>query len=79
VGGSSRRDPRQKFKVYRWNPDHGQNPRLDVFRIALDACRPLVLDALIKIKHEIDPTFTFRRSCRADRTGSSSILPGAPA
>ncbi|HEY9549798.1 MAG TPA: 2Fe-2S iron-sulfur cluster-binding protein, partial [Kiloniellaceae bacterium] len=52
------------FRVYRWNPDDGANPRVDSFEVDLDGCGPMVLDALIKIKNEIDPTLTFRRSCR---------------
>ncbi len=52
------------FKVYRWNPDDGQNPRLDRYSVDLDNCGPMILDALIKIKNEIDSTLTFRRSCR---------------
>ena len=54
----------QDFKVYRWSPDDGKNPRTDTYEIDLDACGPMVLDALVKIKNEIDPTLTFRRSCR---------------
>ena len=33
----------------------------------------MVLDALIKIKNEIDPTLTFRRSCREGICGSCSM------
>ena len=36
-------------------------------------CGPMVLDALIKIKNEIDPTLTFRRSCREGICGSCSM------
>jgi len=61
------------INVYRWNPDDGQNPRLDTFEIDLDACGPMVLDALIKIKNEIDPTLTFRRSCREGICGSCAM------
>jgi succinate dehydrogenase / fumarate reductase iron-sulfur subunit len=61
------------FTVYRWNPDDGQNPRLDTFEIDLDACGPMVLDALIKIKNEVDTTLTFRRSCREGICGSCSM------
>jgi succinate dehydrogenase / fumarate reductase iron-sulfur subunit len=61
------------FRVYRWDPDAGENPRSDRFEIDLDACGPMVLDALIKIKNEIDPTFTFRRSCREGICGSCSM------
>src|ERR1700691_958354 len=61
------------FKIYRWNPDDGQNPRLDTYQIDLDACGPMVLDALIKIKNEIDTTLTFRRSCREGICGSCAM------
>ena len=61
------------FKIYRWNPDDGQNPRYDSYGIDLEACGPMVLDALIKIKSEIDPTLTFRRSCREGICGSCSM------
>lgn len=61
------------FSVYRWNADDGQNPRLDTYRVDLDTCGPMVLDALIKIKNEIDPTLTFRRSCREGICGSCAM------
>jgi succinate dehydrogenase / fumarate reductase iron-sulfur subunit len=66
------KNPR-RFKVYRWNPDDGQNPRLDTFEVDLDACGPMVLDALIKIKDEVDSTLTFRRSCREGVCGSCAM------
>jgi succinate dehydrogenase / fumarate reductase iron-sulfur subunit len=61
------------FKVYRWDPEGGENPRLDTYEIDLDACGPMVLDALIKIKNEIDTTLTFRRSCREGICGSCAM------
>jgi len=61
------------FKVYRWDPDSGANPRVDSYKIDLDDCGPMVLDALIKIKNEIDPTLTFRRSCREGVCGSCAM------
>jgi succinate dehydrogenase / fumarate reductase iron-sulfur subunit len=63
----------KRFKVYRYNPDDGQNPRVDTYDLDLDTCGPMVLDALIKIKNEIDPTLTFRRSCREGICGSCSM------
>jgi len=48
------------FKVYRYDPDTGSNPTVDVYTVDLDSCGPMVLDALIKIKNEIDPTLAFR-------------------
>jgi succinate dehydrogenase / fumarate reductase iron-sulfur subunit len=61
------------FKVYRYDPDSGENPRYDKYEIDLDATGPMVLDALIKIKSEIDATLTFRRSCREGICGSCSM------
>lgn len=61
------------FKVYRWDPDVDANPRTDSYEIDLDKCGPMVLDALIKIKNEIDPTLAFRRSCREGICGSCAM------
>ena len=63
----------REFRIYRWDPDDGQNPRTDTYEIDLDACGPMVLDALIKIKNEIDTTLTFRRSCREGICGSCAM------
>ena len=63
----------KNFKVYRWNPDDGQNPRVDTYEVDLDSCGPMILDALIKIKNEIDTTLTFRRSCREGICGSCAM------
>jgi len=60
-------------KVYRWNPDDSANPRVDTYDVDMDSCGPMVLDALIKIKNEIDPTLTFRRSCREGICGSCAM------
>ena len=61
------------FKVYRWDPDSGETPRIDTYFVDLDSCGPMVLDAIIKIKNEIDPTLTFRRSCREGICGSCAM------
>jgi succinate dehydrogenase / fumarate reductase, iron-sulfur subunit len=63
----------RSFKIYRWSPDDGQNPSIDTYEIDLDACGPMVLDALIKIKNETDTTLTFRRSCREGICGSCAM------
>ena len=63
----------QQVDVYRWNPDDGENPSVDTYHIDRDECGPMVLDALIKIKNEIDSTLTFRRSCREGICGSCSM------
>ncbi|MCH9696860.1 MAG: succinate dehydrogenase iron-sulfur subunit [Gammaproteobacteria bacterium] len=63
----------QLFKVYRYDPDKPDNPRLDTFEIDPDQCGPMVLDAIIHIKNHIDSTLTFRRSCREGVCGSCAM------
>ncbi|MEQ9170290.1 MAG: succinate dehydrogenase iron-sulfur subunit [Rhodospirillales bacterium] len=63
----------RKFKVYRWDPDTDDLPRVDTYEVDLDRCGPMVLDALIKIKNEMDSTLTFRRSCREGVCGSCAF------
>ena len=63
----------RKVRVYRYDPDSGENPRVDTYEIDLDQCGPMVLDALLKIKNEVDSTLTFRRSCREGVCGSCAM------
>ncbi|MBA8667454.1 succinate dehydrogenase iron-sulfur subunit [Holosporaceae bacterium 'Namur'] len=63
----------KKFNIYRYNPDEDKNPQVDTYHIDLDNCGPMVLDALIKIKDEVDSTLTFRRSCREGICGSCAM------
>ncbi len=63
----------KEFRVYRWNPEDGENPRVDTFFVDLDDCGPMVLDAIIWIKSKVDPTLTFRRSCREGICGSCAM------
>jgi len=63
----------RSFKIYRWNPDDGKNPQVDTYHVNMDECGPMVLDALVKIKNEQDPTLTFRRSCREGICGSCAM------
>ncbi|NKB76214.1 MAG: succinate dehydrogenase iron-sulfur subunit [Gammaproteobacteria bacterium] len=63
----------RSVQVYRWDPDTGENPRVDTFDVDMDACGPMVLDVLLRIKNSIDSTLTFRRSCREGICGSCSM------
>ena len=63
----------KKINVYRWDPSTNQNPRVDTFEVDMDNCGPKVLDILFKIKNEIDPSLTFRRSCREGVCGSCAM------
>lgn len=64
----------KKFSIYRWDPEKaGEKPYRQTYEVDLNTCGPMVLDALIKIKNEIDPTLTFRRSCREGICGSCAM------
>lgn len=63
----------RRFAIYRYDPDSGENPRVDTYDVDMDSCGSMVLDVLIKIKNEIDPTLTFRRSCREGICGSCAM------
>merc|ERR1712241_951829 len=64
----------KKFAIYRWNPEQaGDKPRMQEYEVDLNKCGPMILDALIKIKNEMDPTLTFRRSCREGICGSCAM------
>ncbi|OCF33581.1 succinate dehydrogenase [ubiquinone] iron-sulfur subunit, mitochondrial [Kwoniella heveanensis CBS 569] len=64
----------KEFKIYRWNPDTpSEKPKLQSYKVDLSQCGPMMLDALIKIKNELDPTLTFRRSCREGICGSCAM------
>ena len=63
----------KEFRVYRWSPDDGANPRVDTYQVDRSDCGPMVLDAIIWIKSKIDPTLTFRRSCREGICGSCAM------
>ena len=60
------------FNIYRFDPEDGNNPRVDSFEVDLESCS-MVLDVLIKIKAELDSSLTFRRSCREGICGSCAM------
>ena len=60
------------FKVYRYDPDTPENPRVDVYEVDVSDVS-MVLDALIKIKNEMDAGLAFRRSCREGVCGSCAM------
>ena len=63
----------KKINIYRWNPDKNENPKIDTFEVDLTKCGNKVLDILNKIKNEIDPTLTYRRSCAHGVCGSCAM------
>jgi succinate dehydrogenase / fumarate reductase, iron-sulfur subunit len=61
------------FRIYRYDPASGQNPRIDSYELDMANCGPMVLDALLKIKNEVDATLSLRRSCREGICGSCAM------
>jgi succinate dehydrogenase / fumarate reductase iron-sulfur subunit len=62
-----------EYRVYRYDPDSGENPRVDTYFVDRDDCGPMVLDGLLWIKNSVDPTLTLRRSCREGICGSCAM------
>jgi succinate dehydrogenase / fumarate reductase iron-sulfur subunit len=61
------------FRIYRFDPESGEKPRIDTYEVDTGKCGPMVLDALLKIKNEVDSSLTFRRSCREGICGSCAM------
>ncbi|KAI9755048.1 MAG: succinate dehydrogenase complex, subunit B [Chaenotheca gracillima] len=62
------------FHIYRWSPDEPTSkPKMQTYTLDLNKTGPMMLDALIRIKNEVDPTLTFRRSCREGICGSCAM------
>lgn len=62
------------FSIYRWNPEElNAKPRMQRYGVDLKYCGYTVLEGLLYIKEELDPTLTFRRSCREGICGSCAM------
>lgn len=67
TGGTTRR-----FVLYRYDPDIDERPRMQEINVLLDGDERMLLDALMKLK-AVDPTLSFRRSCREGICGSDGM------
>ena len=63
----------RRFIIYRYDPSTDENPYTDTYEVDMDSCGPMVLDALLKIKDQMDSTLSLRRSCREGICGSCSM------
>jgi succinate dehydrogenase / fumarate reductase, iron-sulfur subunit len=63
----------RRLRIYRFDPEQAGRPRIDTYEIDMASCGPMVLDALLKIKNEIDTTLSLRRSCREGICGSCAM------
>jgi succinate dehydrogenase / fumarate reductase, iron-sulfur subunit len=63
----------RSYKIYRFDPETGENPRWDTYEVDSKDHGPMLLDALIYIKNNVDSTLSFRRSCREGICGSCAM------
>ena len=63
---------KKTFEIYRYDPDADAKPRMQTLEVELDGSERMLLDALIKLK-SVDPTLSFRRSCREGVCGSDAM------
>ena len=61
------------INVYRWSGDENAPPQIDRFEIDVKKAGTMVLDILNQIKAELDPSLTFRKSCREGVCGSCAM------
>ena len=60
------------FQIYRYDPDTDAKPRMQTLQVELDGSERMLLDALGKLK-SVDPSLSFRRSCREGVCGSDGM------
>jgi succinate dehydrogenase / fumarate reductase, iron-sulfur subunit len=60
------------FQIYRYDPDSDAAPRMQVYDLEVADGERMLLDVLIRLK-SIDPSLSFRRSCREGVCGSDAM------
>jgi succinate dehydrogenase / fumarate reductase iron-sulfur subunit len=60
------------FQIYRYDPDRDERPQMQTLTLDLDGSERMLLDALIRLK-AVDPSLSFRRSCREGVCGSDAM------
>ena len=62
-----------KFEIYRYDPDKDERPYMQKLEVELQPTDKMLLDALIRIKMDVDDSLTLRRSCREGVCGSDAM------
>lgn len=73
VAGNAKPPLMKEFLVYRWDPEKTDKPTYKSYQVDLNSCGPMMLDVLLKIKDEQDPSLVLRRSCREGICGSCAM------
>lgn len=61
-----------RFHIHRYDPDNDAAPRIQTYDLEIDLGDGMLLDVLIKLK-ALDPSLSFRRSCREGVCGSDAM------
>lgn len=62
-----------KFEIYRYDPDKDERPYMQKLDVELGPNDKMLLDALVRIKNDVDDSFSIRRSCREGVCGSDAM------
>ena len=61
-----------RFRIFRYDPDKDDKPRMQDYDVQLDPHDRMLLDALVRIKEQ-DDSLSLRRSCREGVCGSDAM------
>ena len=62
-----------KFEIYRYDPDKDERPYMQKLEVELQPTDKMLLDALVRIKNDVDDSLALRRSCREGVCGSDAM------
>jgi len=62
-----------KFEIYRYDPDRDERPYMQKLDVELEPTDKMLLDALVRIKNDVDDSLAIRRSCREGVCGSDAM------
>ncbi len=62
-----------KFEIYRYDPDKDERPYMQKLEVELQPTDKMLLDAILRIKSDVDDSLTLRRSCREGVCGSDAM------
>ncbi len=62
-----------KFEIYRYDPDSGRAPYMQKLEVELYDTDKMLLDAILRIKADVDDSVSIRRSCREGVCGSDAM------
>ena len=62
-----------RFEIYRYDPEKDQQPRMQSLQVTLQPTDRMLLDALLRIKADVDDSLSLRRSCREGVCGSDAM------